>query len=207
MKWVPYEISFKDTNTSDCVKLKLYCCNFAPLLFSHGFEFYNMTLSKHILYKIRCQRCHFILRFFRIPSPHRSPPSSLPPASPPPSSPVHRMAHGGVFQLHQVLERRIAKHASGVLRFGVRKRRACLKVHGDQGGFAGLAAVLGHLHFMGVLEEMHNHVAFVAGHAPLRPRGGIEDEDARLAFDALTDPERVERVLTGWVGAFITAHS
>lgn len=94
-----------------------------------------------------------------------------------------------------------------MLRFTIRQRRACLvEVHYDQGGFAGITAVLGHLHFMGVLEEMHHHVAFVASHAPLWTRGGIEDQDARLTFNAQTDAKRVEGVLTGRVGALITAH-
>lgn len=112
-----------------------------------------------------------------------------------------------MFQLHQVLEHRIAKHAASVLRFTIRQWRARLvEVHYNQRGFAGITAVLGHLHFMGVLEEMHHHVASVAGHAPLWARGGIEDQDTRLTFNALTDAKRVEGVLTGRVGALVTAH-
>ncbi len=39
------------------------------------------------------------------------------------------------------------------------------------------------------------------------PEVGFEDQDARLTFNALADAKRDEGVLTGRVGALITAHA
>ena len=56
------------------------------------------------------------------------------------------MPHGGVLQLHQVLEQRVAEHTARVLRLPGWERRARLvEVHRHQGRLAGVAALWRHL--------------------------------------------------------------
>lgn len=94
-----------------------------------------------ILYKVCCQGSHFVFGFSRIgPSSSASPPSTTPCTATP------RVPHGGVFELHEILEERIAEHTAGVLRLAGGKRRASLvEVYCDEGGIAGVTALLSHL--------------------------------------------------------------
>lgn len=101
-----------------------------------------MMSCAQILYKVRRQRSHFVFGFFRI-GPSSS--ASAPPAAPGAAAP--RVPHGGVFELHQILEDGIAEDAAGVLRLAGGERRASLvKVDCDEGGVAGVAALLSDLH-------------------------------------------------------------
>lgn len=65
------------------------------------------------------------------------------------------MPHGGVFELHQVLEDGVAENAAGVLSLAVRKWGAGLvEVHSDEGGITSVAALLSDL--TGGREELQN---------------------------------------------------
>lgn len=91
------------------------------------------------LYKVSCQGSHFVFRFFRIAT--ASPASS--PSSPRTPTPVHGVPHGGMFELHQILEDRITENTAGVLGLATRKGSASLvEVHCDQRGITGIAALL-----------------------------------------------------------------
>lgn len=95
-----------------------------------------------ILYKVCCQRSHFVFGFFNI-----GPPSSAPPPSAAPGTATPRVPHGGVFELHEILEDRIAEHAASVLRLtGGKWSTSLVKVNCHQCGIAGVAALLSHLH-------------------------------------------------------------
>lgn len=114
---------------------------YTPLYYS--MEVYNRTHYTETLYKVSCQSSHFVFRFFRIAtaSPASSPSSS---SCAPPT--MHGMSHGGMFQLHQILENWITEHTAGVLGLTSRKWSASLvEVDCDQRGVAGVAAVLSDL--------------------------------------------------------------
>ena len=81
---------------------------------------------------------------------------------------MHGVPHGGMLELNQILEDGIAEHAARVLRLAVGQGGARLiEVHGHQRGLARLAAVRSHLHFVGMLEEMHHHVVLVVARGPI----------------------------------------
>lgn len=81
-----------------------------------------------ILYKVRCQSSHFVFGLFRIVGP----PSSAPPPSTAPGTATPRVPHGGVFELYEILEDRIAEHTAGMLRLPSGKRSTSfVKVHSD----------------------------------------------------------------------------
>ncbi|KAF3851637.1 hypothetical protein F7725_013409 [Dissostichus mawsoni] len=95
------------------------------------------------LHKVCSQGRHFVFRFFRIAtaSPATSPSSS--------SRTPTAIPHGGMFELHQILEDRITEHTATVLGLPGRKWRASLvEVDCDQRGVAGLAALLSNLLFI-----------------------------------------------------------
>ena len=92
------------------------------------------------LHKVCSQGRHFVFRFFRIAtaSPATSPSSS--------SRTPTAIPHGGMFELHQILEDWITEHTASVLGLPGRKWRASLvEVDCDQRGVAGLAALLSNL--------------------------------------------------------------
>lgn len=60
---------------------------------------------------------------------------------------------------------------------------------------------------MGVLEEVHDHVAFVAGHLPLGTRRGVQHQHPVLTLNALPDSKHAQGMLARGVGALVTAHS
>lgn len=94
------------------------------------------------LYKVCRQSSHFVFGFFRI-----GPSSSAPPPSAPPGAAAPRVPHGGVFELHQILEDGIAENAAGMLRLTSGERSTSLvKVYCDESGIAGVTALLSDLH-------------------------------------------------------------
>lgn len=104
---------------------------------------YNRTQYTETLYKVSCQGSHFVFRFFRIAT--ASPASSTSSSSCAPT-PVHGMPHGGMFELHQILENWITENTAGVLGLTRRKWSASLvEVDRDQRGIAGIAAFLSNL--------------------------------------------------------------
>lgn len=64
-----------------------------------------------------------------------------------------------------------------------------------------------YLHSVSVFKEVHHHVALVTGHPPLWSGGEVQHQDPTVTLHTLTDTQGVQRVLTGRVGAFITAHT
>lgn len=101
-----------------------------------------MMSCVQILYKVCCQRSHFVFGFFRI-----GPSSSAPPPSAAPGTTTPRVPHGGMFELHEILEDGIAENTASVLRLTSGERSTSLvKVDGDKSGIAGVTALLSDLH-------------------------------------------------------------
>lgn len=111
-------------------------------------------------------------------------------------------------QLHQLLEDGVAEDTAHVLRLVAQERGLGLvEVHVEQGSLTGAAGLGGHPHAVGVLEAVGHHVALVAGHLPLRARGGVQHQHTALALHTLADAQHAQRVLAGGVRALIAAHA
>lgn len=94
-----------------------------------------------ILYKVSCQSSHFVFRFFRIRTASPAPSPSTTPSTPTPG-----MSHGGMFELHQILEDGITENTAGVLRLTSWKWSASLiEVYCNQRGITGITALLSNL--------------------------------------------------------------
>lgn len=102
----------------------------------------KMMNCTQILYKVCCQGSHFVFGFFRIgPSSSASSPSTSPGTTAP------RVPHGGMFELHQILEDGIAENTARMLRLTSGKRSTSLvEVYCDESGVAGVTALLSDLH-------------------------------------------------------------
>lgn len=161
------------------------------------------------LYKVSSQSCHFVLGFLWVESSSRSPAfAPSPPLPLPLSPPVHGVPHGRVFQLHQVLKHRVTEHTARVLGLVARQGRfGFVEIHVHQRCLAQLARLGRHPHLVGVLEEVHDHVAFVAGHLPLGPRRRVQHQNPVLTLHALPNPKHAKGMLARGVGALVTAHS
>lgn len=82
----------------------------------------------HKLYKVSCQRRHLVFRFLGVAAAASAPAT---PPSPGSSGTVHGVSHGGVLQLHQVLEDGVAEYTAAVLGLSIRERAArFVEVHG-----------------------------------------------------------------------------
>lgn len=69
---------------------------------------------------------------------------------------MHRVLHGRVFELHKILEDRVTEDTAGVLCLAGRKWRASLiEIDCDQGGVAGIAAVLSNLRKTRGTQRLH----------------------------------------------------
>lgn len=87
------------------------------------------------------------------------------------------------------------------------RRFGFVKIDVHKGCITQVAGLRRHSDFVGILKEVHNHVAFVACHLPLGTRRGVQHQNPILTFDALPDSKHAKRMLTRGVRAFITAHS
>lgn len=118
---------------------------FSNTVYSSVIKYTNYRMHfKQTLHKISCQGGHFVLRFSKIASASSAASPSSSSRTPAP------IPHGGVFELHQVLEDGVTEDTAGVLRLAGRQRRASLvEVHGHQRGLAGIAALLSNLHQQG----------------------------------------------------------
>lgn len=113
---------------------------------SHMSDFHNEQLKMmncpQVLYKVRCQGSHFVFGFFRIgpPSPASSPSTS-------PGTTAPRVPHGGMFELHKILEDGIAENTARMLRLTSWKWSTSLvEVYRNESGIAGITALLSDLH-------------------------------------------------------------
>lgn len=161
------------------------------------------------LYKVSSQSCHFVLGFLWVESSSRSPAFAPSPPLPLPLSPtVHGVPHGRVFQLHQILKHGVTEHTARMLGLITRQGRfGFVKIHVHQRRLAQLARLGRHPHLVGVLEEVHDHVAFVAGHLPLGARRGVQHQNPVLTLHALPNAKHAEGMLARGVGALIAAHT
>lgn len=102
----------------------------------------KMMNCTQILYKVCGQGSHFVFGFFGIgPSSSASSPSTSPGTTAP------RVPHGGMFELHKILEDGIAENTARMLRLTSGKRSTSLvEVHCDESGVAGVTALLSDLH-------------------------------------------------------------
>lgn len=113
-----------------------------------------------------------------------------------------------MFKLHKILEDWITENTAGVLGLTGRKWGASLvEIHCNQRGVTGITALLSNLHSMCMFKEVHHHVAFITGHPPFWSRGGIQHQNPTITLHTLSNAQRVERVLAGWMGTFIASHT
>jgi len=102
------------------------------------------------LNKVSCQGSHFIFGLLGVP-----PAAPPPPAAPRPPA-VRRVPHGGVSELHQVLEHRVTEHTARVLGgAGQQRSPRLVEVHGHQGRLAHLTALCCHLVDSGCSDILH----------------------------------------------------